>query len=152
MASAIINRCGFNSEGIVVVAKRLGAQHGKRMLAETSSTSAPQVMARNMEAKLDLAFLVLILERTRQVKMLLQIMYKGFIRYPSMLITWYIFYCSFFLVLGFFNFSVPSVDVIGTILCMNLATLFAIHHLILTISQDSLATAISKAGKMDLPH
>lgn len=41
MASAIINRCGFNSEGIVVVAKRLGAQHGKRMLAETSSTSAP---------------------------------------------------------------------------------------------------------------
>ncbi|MCD7459995.1 Dihydroorotate dehydrogenase (fumarate) [Datura stramonium] len=27
---AIINRCGFNSEGIVAVAKRLGAQHGKR--------------------------------------------------------------------------------------------------------------------------
>ncbi|KAF2286241.1 hypothetical protein GH714_012394 [Hevea brasiliensis] len=38
--SAIINRCGFNSEGIVVVAKRLGAQHGKRMLDETSSTSS----------------------------------------------------------------------------------------------------------------
>ncbi|XP_010454609.1 PREDICTED: dihydroorotate dehydrogenase (quinone), mitochondrial-like [Camelina sativa] len=37
---AIINRCGFNSEGIVVVAKRLGAQHGKRMLAETSGTSS----------------------------------------------------------------------------------------------------------------
>lgn len=37
---AIINRCGFNSEGIVVVAKRLGAQHGKRKLDETSSTSA----------------------------------------------------------------------------------------------------------------
>lgn len=37
--SAIINRCGFNSEGIVVVAKRLGAQHGKRKLDETSSTS-----------------------------------------------------------------------------------------------------------------
>ncbi|KAJ9153340.1 hypothetical protein P3X46_026788 [Hevea brasiliensis] len=37
---AIINRCGFNSEGIVVVAKRLGAQHGKRMLDETSSTSS----------------------------------------------------------------------------------------------------------------
>ncbi|XP_051127851.1 dihydroorotate dehydrogenase (quinone), mitochondrial [Andrographis paniculata] len=37
---AIINRCGFNSEGIVVVAKRLGAQHGKRKL-ETSSTSSP---------------------------------------------------------------------------------------------------------------
>ncbi|KAI4375889.1 hypothetical protein MLD38_013706 [Melastoma candidum] len=36
---AIINRCGFNSEGIVVVAKRLGAQHGKRKLEETSSTS-----------------------------------------------------------------------------------------------------------------
>lgn len=36
---AIINRCGFNSEGIVVVAKRLGAQHGKRKLDETSSTS-----------------------------------------------------------------------------------------------------------------
>ncbi|XP_026413779.1 dihydroorotate dehydrogenase (quinone), mitochondrial-like isoform X3 [Papaver somniferum] len=34
---AIINRCGFNSEGIVAVAKRLGAQHGKRKLAETSS-------------------------------------------------------------------------------------------------------------------
>lgn len=36
---AIINRCGFNSEGIVAVAKRLGAQHGKRMLDETSRTS-----------------------------------------------------------------------------------------------------------------
>ncbi|CAH8363400.1 unnamed protein product [Eruca vesicaria subsp. sativa] len=36
----IINRCGFNSEGIVVVAKRLGAQHGKRMLAETSGASS----------------------------------------------------------------------------------------------------------------
>lgn len=36
---AIINRCGFNSEGIVVVARRLGAQHGKRKLDETSSTS-----------------------------------------------------------------------------------------------------------------
>lgn len=39
LGSAIINRCGFNSEGIVVVAKRLGAQHGKRKLDETSSTS-----------------------------------------------------------------------------------------------------------------
>lgn len=38
--SAIINRCGFNSEGIVVVAKRLGAQHGKRKL-ETSTTVSP---------------------------------------------------------------------------------------------------------------
>lgn len=37
---AIINRCGFNSEGIVVVAKRLGAQHGKRKL-ETSSAVSP---------------------------------------------------------------------------------------------------------------
>ncbi|KAK4261909.1 hypothetical protein QN277_004845 [Acacia crassicarpa] len=36
---AIINRCGFNSEGIVAVAKRLGAQHGKRKLDETSSAS-----------------------------------------------------------------------------------------------------------------
>ncbi|KAJ8759329.1 hypothetical protein K2173_006849 [Erythroxylum novogranatense] len=36
---AIINRCGFNSEGIVVVAKRLGAQHGKRKL-ETSTSSS----------------------------------------------------------------------------------------------------------------
>lgn len=35
--SAIINRCGFNSEGIVAVAKRLGAQHGKRKLDETSN-------------------------------------------------------------------------------------------------------------------
>lgn len=33
---AIINRCGFNSEGIVAVAKRLGAQHGQRKLDETS--------------------------------------------------------------------------------------------------------------------
>ncbi|KAL2323178.1 hypothetical protein Fmac_027557 [Flemingia macrophylla] len=32
--------CGFNSEGIVVVAKRLGAQHGKRKLDETSSSIA----------------------------------------------------------------------------------------------------------------
>ncbi|XP_022878761.1 dihydroorotate dehydrogenase (quinone), mitochondrial-like isoform X1 [Olea europaea var. sylvestris] len=39
---AIINRCGFNSEGIVVVAKRLGAQHGKRKL-ETSSTASSAV-------------------------------------------------------------------------------------------------------------
>ncbi|KAG0474692.1 hypothetical protein HPP92_014378 [Vanilla planifolia] len=37
---AIINRCGFNSEGIVVVAKRLGAQHGKRKMEETTSTLA----------------------------------------------------------------------------------------------------------------
>ncbi|KAK4762065.1 hypothetical protein SAY87_029949 [Trapa incisa] len=36
---AVINRCGFNSEGIMVVAKRLGAQHGKRKLDEGSSTS-----------------------------------------------------------------------------------------------------------------
>ncbi|XP_057534254.1 dihydroorotate dehydrogenase (quinone), mitochondrial-like isoform X3 [Amaranthus tricolor] len=36
---AIINRCGFNSEGIHAVAKRLGAQHGKRKLDETSSTA-----------------------------------------------------------------------------------------------------------------
>ncbi|MED6207908.1 hypothetical protein PIB30_040002 [Stylosanthes scabra] len=36
---AIINRCGFNSQGIVAVAKRLGAQHGKRKLDETSSRS-----------------------------------------------------------------------------------------------------------------
>lgn len=35
---AIINRCGFNSEGILVVAKRLGAQHGKRKMEETTST------------------------------------------------------------------------------------------------------------------
>ncbi|PRQ29150.1 putative dihydroorotate dehydrogenase (quinone) [Rosa chinensis] len=37
---AIINRCGFNSEGIIAVAKRLGIQHGKRMLDETSNTSS----------------------------------------------------------------------------------------------------------------
>jgi dihydroorotate dehydrogenase len=37
--SAVINRCGFNSEGIVVVAKRLGAQHGKRKMEETSGSS-----------------------------------------------------------------------------------------------------------------
>ncbi|KAL2323956.1 hypothetical protein Fmac_023014 [Flemingia macrophylla] len=37
---AVINRCGFNSEGIVAVAKRLGAQHGKRKLDETSSSTA----------------------------------------------------------------------------------------------------------------
>lgn len=36
VCSAIINRYGFNSEGIVAVAKRLGAQHGKRRLAETT--------------------------------------------------------------------------------------------------------------------
>lgn len=39
MCSAVINRCGFNSEGIVAVAKRLGAQHGKRKLDETSSAT-----------------------------------------------------------------------------------------------------------------
>lgn len=38
---AIINRYGFNSEGIVAVAKRLGAQHAKRKLAETASTTMP---------------------------------------------------------------------------------------------------------------
>ncbi|CAD6259079.1 unnamed protein product [Miscanthus lutarioriparius] len=31
---AVINRCGFNSEGIVVVAKRLGAQHGRKQLKD----------------------------------------------------------------------------------------------------------------------
>lgn len=36
LSRAIINRYGFNSEGIVAVAKRLGAQHGKRRLAETT--------------------------------------------------------------------------------------------------------------------
>ena len=40
MFRAIINRCGFNSEGIVAVAKRLGAQHGKRKLDETTSSSS----------------------------------------------------------------------------------------------------------------
>ncbi|CAO2044222.1 unnamed protein product [Urochloa humidicola] len=38
---AVINRYGFNSEGIVVVAKRLGAQHGKRKMEETSSSTSP---------------------------------------------------------------------------------------------------------------
>lgn len=38
--SAIINRCGFNSEGIQAVAKRLGAQHGKRKLDESASTNS----------------------------------------------------------------------------------------------------------------
>lgn len=38
---AVINRYGFNSEGIVAVAKRLGAQHAKRKLAETSNTTLP---------------------------------------------------------------------------------------------------------------
>ncbi|KAF3960129.1 hypothetical protein CMV_015125 [Castanea mollissima] len=37
---AIINRCGFNGEGIVAVAKRLGAQHAKRKLDETSRNSS----------------------------------------------------------------------------------------------------------------
>ncbi|KAF4368680.1 hypothetical protein G4B88_025098 [Cannabis sativa] len=37
---AIINRCGFNSEGIVAVAKRLGVQHGKRKLDETSTATS----------------------------------------------------------------------------------------------------------------
>ncbi|EFJ30613.1 hypothetical protein SELMODRAFT_440247 [Selaginella moellendorffii] len=36
---AIINRYGFNSEGIVAVAKRLGAQHGKRRMAETVNSA-----------------------------------------------------------------------------------------------------------------
>ncbi|KAL2632325.1 hypothetical protein R1flu_017011 [Riccia fluitans] len=35
----IINRYGFNSEGIVAVAKRLGAQHGKRKLAVTTKAA-----------------------------------------------------------------------------------------------------------------
>ncbi|CAA6655732.1 unnamed protein product [Spirodela intermedia] len=36
---AIINRCGFNSEGIVAVARRLGVQHGKRKLEESTNSS-----------------------------------------------------------------------------------------------------------------
>ncbi|KAJ7547094.1 hypothetical protein O6H91_08G069000 [Diphasiastrum complanatum] len=40
---AIINRYGFNSEGIVAVAKRLGAQHGKRKVAQTQSASSTTV-------------------------------------------------------------------------------------------------------------
>ncbi|EYU45544.1 hypothetical protein MIMGU_mgv1a005993mg [Erythranthe guttata] len=39
---AIINRCGFNSEGIVAVAKRLGAQHGKRKMETSSSSSSTE--------------------------------------------------------------------------------------------------------------
>ncbi|XP_078448566.1 pyrimidine d isoform X2 [Wolffia australiana] len=36
---AVINRYGFNSEGIVAVARRLGVQHGKRKLEESSESS-----------------------------------------------------------------------------------------------------------------
>jgi dihydroorotate dehydrogenase len=52
--SAVINRCGFNSEGIVVVAKRLGAQHGKRKMDETSDSSHasnPVTTANNNQLK-----------------------------------------------------------------------------------------------------
>ncbi|KAK7308313.1 hypothetical protein VNO77_41915 [Canavalia gladiata] len=44
---AVINRCGFNGEGIVAVAKRLGAQHGKRKLYETSRTSTSNDEVKN---------------------------------------------------------------------------------------------------------
>lgn len=40
LCRAIINRYGFNSEGIVAVAKRLGAQHGKRRLAESTRAAS----------------------------------------------------------------------------------------------------------------
>ncbi|KAG6768316.1 hypothetical protein POTOM_027224 [Populus tomentosa] len=85
---AIINRWGFNSEGIVAVAKRLGAQHGKRKLDELQALHLPLTTKSYMEAKLVLAFSGSIWERTRQVKMLLQIMYKGFIHCPNIPITW----------------------------------------------------------------
>lgn len=39
---AIINRYGFNSEGIMAVAKRLGAQHGKRRADSVPSSSWTQ--------------------------------------------------------------------------------------------------------------
>lgn len=48
--SAIINRCGFNSEGIVAVAKRLGAQHGKRKLETSSSSSSNDEVAQGGKA------------------------------------------------------------------------------------------------------
>ena len=38
MNRAVINRCGFNSEGIVAVARRLGVQHGKRKLEESTNS------------------------------------------------------------------------------------------------------------------
>lgn len=44
---AIINRYGFNSEGIVAVAKRLGAQHGKRRLAETARVTSSGTVEEN---------------------------------------------------------------------------------------------------------
>lgn len=46
------------------------------------------VMKLNMVGKLALVFLASILERTKQVKMLLQTMFKESIHSPSMLITW----------------------------------------------------------------
>ncbi|KAL3583991.1 hypothetical protein D5086_015052 [Populus alba] len=64
---AIINRWGFNSEGIVAVAKRLGAQHGKRKLDELQALHLPLTTKSYMEAKLVLAFSGSIWERTRQV-------------------------------------------------------------------------------------
>jgi hypothetical protein len=47
-----------------------------------------QIMKSNMVEKLALAFLVSILARTRQVKMLQQIMFKEYIHCPNLLIIW----------------------------------------------------------------
>ena len=87
--SAVINRCGFNSEGIVVVAKRLGAQHGKRKMEETSSSALPATSDIKQGGKAGPGILGVNLGRTRLVKMLLLTMCKGFIHCHNMLITWY---------------------------------------------------------------
>ncbi|KAL6588125.1 hypothetical protein OROMI_001103 [Orobanche minor] len=89
LMNAIINRCGFNSEGIVAVAKRLGAQHGKRSWKHPAVHLCRETMLYK-EGKLGLGFLELTLERIRPVKMQHLIMYKEFIHYLSMLITWVI--------------------------------------------------------------
>ncbi|XLT32132.1 hypothetical protein HN873_063424, partial [Arachis hypogaea] len=86
--SVIINRSGFNSQGIVAVAKCLGAQHGKRKLDDTSSSSHTSNNDVKHGGKVGPGILCVNLERTRQVKMLQQYMFNGFIHCPSMLITW----------------------------------------------------------------
>lgn len=43
LCSAIINRCGFNGEGIVAVAERLDTQNSKRKPKKTSTSSNDEV-------------------------------------------------------------------------------------------------------------
>ncbi|KAL2331691.1 hypothetical protein Fmac_019272 [Flemingia macrophylla] len=88
LCSAVINRCGFNSEGIVVVAKRW-VLDGKRKLDETSSSTASSNSEIKHGGKAGPGILGVNLGKNKiSEDALQQTMFKEFIHCPNMLITW----------------------------------------------------------------